>query len=147
MKEHQSRSRLPAVVGVLLLVCAAVWIVFRIFVNGSSGIPGESNAQRIAYIESFGWDPGISHTDTKEIRIPVNFDEVYQEYNALQKKQGFDLKKYRAHTVRQYTYSIKRTDDDPVPLYAHLLVENGVIIGADITSAEAGGMQTVLAVN
>lgn len=147
MKEGSGRSRLPAAVGVILLICAAVWIVFRLFANGSSGISGESNAQRIAYIESFGWDPGISHTDTKEVRIPVNFDEVYQEYNDLQKKQGFDLKKYRAHTVRQYTYQIKRTDDDPVPLYAHLLVENGIIIGADITSAEAGGLQTVLAVN
>lgn len=147
MKEGSGRSRLPAAVGVILLICAAVWIVFRLFANGSSGISGESNAQRIAYIESFGWDPGISHTDTKEVRIPVNFDEVYQEYNNLQKKQGFDLKKYRAHTVRQYTYQIKRTDDDPVPLYAHLLVENGIIIGADITSAEAGGLQTVLAVN
>lgn len=147
MKDGSGRSRLPAAVGVILLICAAVWIVFRLFANGSSGISGESNAQRIAYIESFGWDPGISHTDTKEVRIPVNFDEVYQEYNDLQKKQGFDLKKYRAHTVRQYTYQIKRTDDDPVPLYAHLLVENGIIIGADITSAEAGGLQTVLAVN
>lgn len=75
----------------------------------------------------------------------MNFDEIYEEYNDLQKKQGFDLRSYRAHSVKKYTYEISRSDDDPLPLYAELLVENGVIIGADITSAEAGGMMTVLA--
>ena len=83
----------------------------------------------------------------KEIRIPVNFDEVYEEYNDIQRSQGFDLRKYRAHSVRQYTYEVSRTDDDPVPMLAHLLVENGVIIGADITSAQAGGFTGALAMD
>lgn len=145
MSEKTKKSRLPMAVGLILLAAAGIWALTRVFGGGSSGIPGETNQQRIEYIESFGWNTGVTHCDLEEIRIPVNFDEIYEEYNDLQKKQGFDLRSYRAHSVKKYTYEISRSDDDPLPLYAELLVENGVIIGADITSAEAGGMMTVLA--
>ena len=146
MKDQTKRSRLPLVLGLLLLAAAVVWLGCRLIRSGESGIPGETEQQRISYIESFGWDAGITRVDVKEIRIPVDFDEVYEEYNAIQRQQGFDLRRYRAHSVRQYTYEISRTDDDPVPMLAHLLVENGVIIGADITSAQAGGFTGSLAV-
>lgn len=145
MKEQTKRSRLPLVLGLLLLAAAVIWLGWRLIRSGESGIPGETEQQRISYIESFGWDAGITRVDVKEIRIPVDFDEVYEEYNAIQRQQGFDLRRYRAHSVRQYTYEISRTDDDPVPMLAHLLVENGVIIGADITSAQAGGFTGALA--
>ena len=79
------------------------------------------------------------------MRIPVEFDDVYEEYNALQRKQGFDLRKYRAHNVKRYTYEL--AGDTAVPLNAELLVENGVIIGADIVSPVAGGFQGALAVS
>ena len=145
MQKHTKRSRLPMVLGFLLLAAAALWLMFRLLWNGTAGIPGETEQQRIDYIESFGWDAGVIRLDAKEIRIPVEFDEVYKEYNEIQLRQGFDLRRYRAHSVRQYTYEISRTDDDPVPMLAHLLVENGVIIGADITSAQAGGFTGALA--
>ena len=101
--------------------------------------------QQTAYIESFGWDPGFTHTAVENVRIPVEFDDVYEEYNALQRKQGFDLRKYRAHTVKRYTYEL--SGDTPVPLNAELLVENGAIIGADIVSPAAGGFQGALAID
>lgn len=145
MKEHTKRSRLSLVLGLLLVAAAVIWLGWRLIRSGESGIPGETEQQRISYIESFGWDAGITRVDVKEIRIPVDFDEVYEEYNDIQRQQGFDLRRYRAHSVRQYTYEISRTDDDPVPMLAHLLVENGVIIGADITSAQAGGFTGALA--
>ena len=146
MKDRTRPSRLPMAVGLILLAAAAVWLIIRLTGAGSSGIPGETNRQRLEYIQSFGWETGITHSKVEEIRIPVEFDEVYEEYNAIQRSQGFDLRKYRAHTVKKYTYEISRTDDDPVQLLADLLVENGVIIGADVTSAEAGGLTAALAV-
>ncbi|MGN1340134.1 MAG: DUF4830 domain-containing protein [Oscillospiraceae bacterium] len=146
MQEKTKSSRLPTVVGALLLAAAAVWVITRLFAANSGGIPGETNQQRLEYIQSFGWNTGITHSDVKEVRIPVNFDEVYEEYNDLQKKQGFDLRSYRAHSVKKYTYEISKSDDDPVQLYAELLVENGEIIGADITSGRAGDLLTALAV-
>ena len=147
MREKIKGSRLPTVVGLLLLAAAAVWVIFRLFAANSAGIPGETNQQRLDYIKSFGWDAGVTHCDVQEVRIPVHFDEVYEEYNDLQKKQGFDLSSYRAHSVKKYTYEISKSDDDPAQLYAELLVENGVIIGADITSGRAGEILAALAVS
>ena len=146
MSEKKRHSGKTLLLGVLLLVGAAVWGLFRLNAAKSGGISGETNTDRLSYIESFGWNAGTIHSDVKEIRIPGDFDEVYEEYNAVQLSQGFDLRRYRAHSVKQYTYKISRTDDDPVQLLAHLLVENGVIIGADVTPAEAGGITGALAI-
>mgnify|MGYP000845742318 FL=1 len=145
MKNDTKRSRLPLAAGLILFAAAALWALTRSFGCGADSIPGATNKQRIAYIESFGWDPGFTHTAVENVRIPVEFDDVYEEYNALQRKQGFDLRKCRAHTVKRYTYEL--SGDTPVPLNAELLVENGAIIGADIVSPAAGGFQGALAID
>lgn len=122
MKNDTKRSRLPLAAGLILFAAAAIWAMARSFGCGADSIPGATNEQRIAYIESFGWDPGFTHTAVENVRIPVEFDDVYEEYNALQRKQGFDLRKYRAHTVKRYTYEL--SGDTSVPLNVELLVEN-----------------------
>ena len=103
MKNDTKRSRLPLAAGLILFAAAALWALTRSFGCGTDSIPGATNKQRIAYIESFGWDPGFTHTAVENVRIPVEFDDVYEEYNALQRKQGFDLRKYRAHTPSSAT--------------------------------------------
>lgn len=144
MKNDTKSSRLPLAVGLLLLAAGAVWALTRIYGCGNESIPGGTNEQRISYIQSFGWEPGFTHSAVENVRIPTDFDDVYEEYNELQRKQGFDLRKYRAHTVKRFTYELSGT---MVPLNAELLVENGVIIGADIVSPTAGGFLGALAVD
>ena len=90
MRDNTKRSKIPLACGALMLAAVGIWAVSKACGTGSGDIPGATNEQRTAYIESFGWDPGITHTDVSEIRIPVEFDEVYEEYNDLQKKQGND---------------------------------------------------------
>lgn len=147
MKEKTKGSRLPAILGILMIAAAGTWVMTHNLSGSSAGIPGGTNQQRIEYIESFGWSAGSTPSDVKEIRIPVKFDDAYEVYNQLQQEQGFDLRKYKAHSVKQYTYEIMQTDDDPIPLYANLLVENDIIIGADVTSAEAGSLSAALSSN
>lgn len=147
MKEKRAAETKTILFGILILIGAAVWGAVKLSADKSGGIPGATNEERIAYIESFGWDAGTVPTDTREVRIPANFDEAYEQYNALQKEQGFDLRKYRACSVKKFTYLISNYDNaDPiVPIVANLLVLDGEIIGADISSAEADGLVTVLA--
>ncbi len=145
MSEKHRHSGKSLIFGVILLLGAAVWCLVKLCSGGAGGISGETNEQRITYISSYGWDAGLTHTDVKEVRIPVRFDEAYEQYNALQKEQGFDLRKYRACSVKEYTYALKGAEGSSVPIYAHLLVLDGEIIGADISSAEADGFVTVLA--
>lgn len=130
--------------GVLLLLAAAVWGVIRLNTVNGGGIDGATNEQRLAYISEYGWDAGITHTEVKEVRVPLKFDEAYERYNDIQREQGFDLRKYRACTVKKYTYAIANASE-AVPMCANLLVYEGKIIAADISSAEAEGIVTVLA--
>lgn len=140
------RSGKAMIAGILLLVLAGIWGVSRLFPRTDPSPGGATAEQRIEYIKSFGWDVNIAPTSIKEIRIPANFDEAYEQYNALQREQGFDLRKYRACYAYKYTYDILNySEPSPVPICASLIVYNGRIIGADISSSEANGLVTVLA--
>ena len=147
MAKRRVRSGKTAVFGIILLIAAAIWILTRFISTATSGISGKNDYERIAFIESFGWDAGNVPVDIEEIRIPVEFDEAYEEYNALQREQGFDLRKFRAHIAKKYTYELRNSDGSSlaVPLCANLIVIDGKIVGADISSRQAGGLVTVLA--
>ena len=120
--------------------CADVFV-------GVTSISGKNDKERTEFIESFGWVSAKVPDKIEEIRIPVEFDEAYEEYNGLQRKQGFDLRKYRAYIAKKYTYSISNYEgaETGVPICANLIVIDGIIVGADISSAKADGFVTVLA--
>ena len=147
MTKKRVRSGKTAVFGVILLIAAAIWVLMRFISTAAGGISGKNDYERIAFIESFGWDAGNVPVDIEEIRIPVEFDEAYEQYNALQREQGFDLRRYRAHIAKKYTYEIRNSDGSSpaVPICANLIIIDGNIVGADISSMQAGGLVTVLA--
>ncbi len=147
MSGKKPRSGRTAMIGVILIILAAVWGIVRLSAGSGPRVSGETNEERVKYIESFGWDSDTVPSEVEEIRIPSRFDEAYEQYNALQKEQGFDLRKYRACYVKKYTYPIKNFDgaDPAVPICANLLVIDGEIVGADISSAEADGLVAALA--
>ncbi len=148
MGRKNERSGKLVALGTVLFVAAGVWGIVRLS-SGSTDIPAATNDQRIAFIEKCGWKTELTHCELTEIRIPVDFDEIYEQYNDIQIMQGFDLRPYRAHSVKKYTYNIENylpegsTKSLP-DIYANLLVEDGKLIGADISSGEAGGFVTVL---
>lgn len=148
MGEKKKRSGGCMLLGMALLIGAGAWGIFRLS-ETDNAVAGATNAERIAFINECGWQTEASHCELTEVRIPVDFDEVYEQYNQLQLMQGFDLRPYRAHSVKKYTYLITNYREDgngsAVPdIFAELLVEDGEIIGADISSAEAGSLVTVL---
>lgn len=142
-KRHGGRS---VIIAVVLMCLAGVWVAVRVFGGAADSVDGSTNAKRIEYIESFGWKTGAVPDSVEEIRIPARFDEAYEQYNALQKEQGFNLKRYAAAYAHKYTYRLTNYEgEDPVvPINANLLVVDGIIVGADISSAEEGGFVTVL---
>lgn len=146
MTKKRKRSGKAAIIGAVMLILAGLWGLIRLNSHGDDRPDGSTAEKRIEYIRSFGWDVGIAPTTIKEIRIPANFDEAYDQYNAIQREQGFDLRKYRACYAYKYTYDILNyTAPSPVPICANLIVYDGRIIGADISSSEANGLVTVLA--
>lgn len=99
-------------------------------------ISAENDAAR--FLSQYGWEAS-EKVDEAEVTIPAQFDPVYEEYNTLQKKQGFDLSKYRRKTVTRYTYRIGNYPDYKGTVLADVIVYKNRVIGGDICSADVNG--------
>lgn len=106
--------------------------------NSSTIINVKNETDRTRYLAQFGWEvqsPALSH-DT--VVIPRTFSDVFEEYNNLQKQQGFDLSDYSGLEVEMYTYKITnyKTDEEVV---AQLYVRNNTVVGGDVHSTALDG--------
>jgi len=121
-----------------LAIILAVLIILLILIGqlvsaDFEKIDGSTNAKRVAYLKSLNLEVDDSNTTSKAIIIPESFSDVYEEYNTLQKKAGFDLSRYKGKTATVYTYSLSSGYD------VHVIVCNNVIIGGDIASLSLYG--------
>ncbi len=82
----------------------------------------------------------------KMVTVPREFGDVYENYNELQRSQGFDLSNYKAREAKVYTYSIVSVNGERSDFTeAHIMVCDDIIIGADMMSpAIDGGMTAVM---
>lgn len=99
----------------------------------------KTNEQRMEFIGSFGWEVAAEPVEVMEVIIPKEFDEVYQEYNSIQKHQGCDLAGYAGKRCKRYSYEVINYPGQPENVRINLLVLNNKIIGGDVCSVEAGG--------
>lgn len=101
----------------------------------------ETQQERMNFISSVGYSVNPESVSMTQVMIPEKFNDVYNQYNELQKKCGFDLKKYQGCTVSRWTYTVtdypEYEDSDSIRLT--LLVYNGKVIGGDICSVEIDG--------
>lgn len=126
-------------IGITLLVIvilAAIMIILR----EPGDIPSaETSAERVAYLNSKGWIVNPESMEIREIIVPREFNEAYEEYSDLQQMQGFDLKKYRGKPLTLYTYHVLNHPDRADHVVAELLVESDRIVGGAIRCTEQGG--------
>lgn len=67
--------------------------------------------------------------------IPTEFNNVWENYNKLQKEKGYDLALYKGKKCKRYTYLIPSEN-----ARANILVSDGKIIGGDISSITIDGI-------
>ncbi|MBQ7296501.1 MAG: DUF4830 domain-containing protein [Clostridia bacterium] len=134
------------------LICLFAVIGGIVSVSQSASLPAAKvggvnmragNAEeRIAFFSQFGWEISTDPLEVKEVVIPAEFDETYEEYNALQKSQGLDLSKYKGKRAKFWSYEIKNypgyENTDSV-IHGNILVYEGIVIGGDICSVELDG--------
>ena len=149
MSFRWSRKKAGWIVGALLL--AAGMLVFGGKIVGavrqtaaqstvkSEKIAGETEQQRQAFIRSFGWEIEEEPLTVMEVKIPDEFDAVYEEYNTLQKTQGMDLSKLKGKRCKKYQYAVLNYPDRPEYITCTLLVRDGKIVGGDISCAGEDG--------
>ena len=104
----------------------------------------KNNEQRIAYLESFGWDVSDEPIDEIPIVIPKKFDDVYAGYNQLQLSQGFDLSKYGGLEAVRYTYGVLNYPSGDNSVVADIIVYRNQIIAGDVQSTAMNGFMTGL---
>jgi hypothetical protein len=136
----------PKTIFGIILALTGIIVILLTFIGNHNGkaskvvsaqINCETTQQRIAYINSLGWE--CEDESQKSITIPSEFNDVYNQYNDIQKEQGFDLEKYKGQDAVLYTYNITNYKSNK-NVVADLIVIDGVLIGADLcdTSADDG---------
>ena len=98
--------------------------------------------ERLSFLSQFGWEVEEEPAEVKEVVIPEEFDDVYNQYNVIQKEQKLDLEKYKGARVKCWSYNVKNYpgyENSEGVIRANLLVYGGVVIGGDISSIELSG--------
>lgn len=127
-----SKKTLAVIIGVIII---ALVVVGQYFSAESGKINGSTNAERILFLNSHGIEVDDSGVTSKEIVLPQKFSKVYNDYNAIQKKSGFDLSRFKGENATVYTYPISGDDTRQ----AHLIVCKGYIIGGDVAEIKLDG--------
>ena len=128
----------------VLAVSAAIIIgavILAVIAGGGKSVvyPCSTEKERQAFLKEMGWEVGSEYKECKVVIIPQKFNDVYTDYNKLQKEQGFDLEKFKGKTVEIYTYDVKNYPDHKENIVANLIVYEGELIGGDVSSVEIDG--------
>ena len=143
MTAKLSKPKLLAAGVILVAVIAAIVMLLK---GGSPTAPtelhkGSTDAERAAYLATFGWSINAQPKETQTVTVPNATDnKIFARYNDLQISQGFDLTPYAGQEVTRYVYEILNYPDATAPVYAGLLVKEGLIIGGEITDTSPNGV-------
>ena len=132
-------KKIALILGALAALILGLILIFGGEEVQTSAQAASGNDARVAFLESFGWDVTTSPKESSQVRIPEEATEVFDRYNQLQKRQGYDLKDYAGKKVMRYVYEINNYPGASEPVYATLLVFRNQVIGGDITDTAAGG--------
>ncbi|MBR5437391.1 MAG: DUF4830 domain-containing protein [Clostridia bacterium] len=132
---------------VLALSIGGIISVFKDKAMPASNMNGivmraETHEERVSFFSQFGWQIEENPIEVKEVVIPSEFDETYEEYNDIQRQQNLDLEKYKGRRVKLWSYGILNypgyENTDGI-IRGNILVYEGIVVGGDICSVELGG--------
>ncbi len=141
---------------VIILTTIVVWGLVGVIINDISGvftnktefnfINIKTNEERVNFLKQFGWEVNPKPIEIVEVKIPKEFDAVYENYNKLQSELGLNLRKYKGKRVKRYTYKIlNHPQVANVEVRANILIYNNQVIAGDImTTSLEGFMHSLL---
>lgn len=141
-------SRKKTIIGALILA-AAIAVALILGQAAPDSDPQKqpllsTNEDRIAYLQSLGWDVEPEPVETLQFLLPDTLEEPYLSYNELQLAQGFDLTQYVGKQVTRYTYTVTNYPQCPQGVQANLYVCDQLPVAGDILCAGADGFQDTL---
>ena len=127
------------VTAIIILVAGLIMLLGKNDAKPTISTGVSNNDARVDFLKAFGWEVTTSPTESGQVRIPEQSNEVFDRYNALQKSQGYDLSAYAGKTVMRYVYKVNNYPGATAPVYATLLVYKNQVIGGDVTDTSAKG--------
>ena len=98
-----------------------------------------TNEEEMAkFLSVFGYEVEKQPIGTYELEIPQEFNNVYEQYNAIQRAQGLNLKRYCGKDATAYVFKVTNYEFNGEVL-ATLFIRNGRIIAGDICSKDGEG--------
>lgn len=139
------KNKLLLLVFIILLVIGG-FILFK----SNNHVPQNNNASLVSsninsnddlidYLSTFNWEVEEQPLEVIEITIPLEFGDVYNNYNAIQLEQGFDLSEYKGLNCKRYSYSVLNYPRQNSDVRANILVYNTKVIGGDISLIRIDG--------
>ena len=134
------------IVGIILFVAAIVYVLWpkgekstSLLVQQGYSLEAETHEERLNFAQQFGWKVKNDPVEVREVVIPTQFGDVYENYNRIQIEQGFDLAKYKGERAKRWTYEITNYPGTEDAVYINMLVRNGKVIGGDVCSTALNG--------
>lgn len=91
------------------------------------------------YLKSFGWSVSEMPLRAETVVIPKEFDDVYEKYNQLQERQGFNFDKAKGKKAMLYSFTINDHPSGEKGVIANVIVYKNKVIGGDISSSDVNG--------
>ncbi len=125
---------------VFAAVCAA-FIAFSAPKDGETSVSYDAAdaAGCAAFLRQFGWETETAPLEEEDVVIPDPLDEVYAQYNEIQKAQGLDIGLYAGKTVRHIKLRVTNYPSGADNAEANLLIYDGRVIAGDICTPELNG--------
>ena len=132
----------------IVAAAAALLILIIFLANRGTGTsmeaagPGKLSTpeRRVEYLASLGYTVETEPVRTQEVLIPKEWNEVYEQYAAIQSSQGFKLTKYKGKRVMQYVYQVTNwSEPDSEPVYATLVCYKDRLIAGELTRGGEDG--------
>ena len=97
--------------------------------------------QRSDFFAQFELTVDPESEEVREVIIPDPLDDVYETYNALQTKQGFDLSRYCGKRAKSRSYAVISAADPTIDgsWRVNILVYQGKVIAADLAQTSLNG--------
>lgn len=131
---HNTKNQ-KFIISTLIFAISILVIIILTF-----SIDKDTNEKITDYIHSIGWQIEENPSEIAHYKIPAEFDSIFNAYNEIQKRAGFNLENFKGKNVTAYSYLVlNHNKSKDVLVYITILIYNGEIIGGEISSNEQPG--------
>lgn len=139
------KKAVAAVIAMGIVMAALIILMGRMPPDDSLQPPVlTDNAQRVAYLQSMGWNVEPEPVETLQFLLPDTLAEPYLTYNKLQTAQGFDLTNCCGKQVSRFTYTVTNYPGRSEGVQANLYICEDRPVAGDVCYPGADGFQEAL---